>query len=163
TSEVAWLFLIAFWVWALAAAAAAYAVWNHRGLTGAARVRPGRRGPHSPLDWLPDAITRTAPAQAPIFEGDEIQAEAELRSARSGNELFGVREYRRGDPLRRIHWRSSARHGRLAVREFEPPGVRVLGIFLDGGWKPADDQVARVAASEAWDCVRGGGRAVLWA
>ena len=261
TSEVAWLFLLAFWIWLLALAAAFYAWWNHAGLHGRASIRAARRGPHSPLDWLPERVLLTAPSPEPLFEGDEIAAEVELRSARgvrgpavirgalageelsaaagrvpgggwslrlaagvarrgllggeswtvesgdplglfrlqrpaqaagaalvypvftslqagrraeeleadlaapragAGTEIFGVREYRRGDPLRRIHWRSSARHGRLAVREFEPPGLRVLGIFCDAGWAPADAQVARIAASEAWDCVRAGGRALLW-
>src|SRR5260370_6478026 len=78
--------------------------------------------------------------------------------------MFGVREYRPGDPLRRIHWRSSARHGELIVREFEPPGVQTLGIFCDPSppTPEAADQVARLAASEAWDCLRAGGRVVLW-
>jgi len=80
-------------------------------------------------------------------------------------ELFGVREYRPGDPLRRIHWRSSARLGELVVREYEPPGVQTVGIFCDRNppTREIADQVARLAASEAWDCIRGGGRVVLWA
>jgi uncharacterized protein (DUF58 family) len=79
--------------------------------------------------------------------------------------MFGVREYRPGDPLRRIHWRSSARHGELIVREFEPPGVQTLGIFCDPSppTPEAADQIARLAASEAWDCLRAGGRVILWA
>jgi uncharacterized protein (DUF58 family) len=79
-------------------------------------------------------------------------------------ELFGVREYRPGDPLRRIHWRSSARLGELVVREYEPPGVQTVGIFCDPDppTREVADQVARLAASEAWDCIRGGGRVVLW-
>src|SRR4029077_16832768 len=74
------------------------------------------------------------------------------------------REYRPGDSLRRIHWRSSARHGELVVREYEPPGVQTLRIFCDPNPGSADvaDQVARIAASEAWDCIRNGGRVMLW-
>ncbi len=94
----------------------------------------------------------------------ELEASIAAPRAGSGTELFGVREYRPGDSLRRIHWRSSARHGELVVREYEPPGVQTLGIFCDP--EPADpevaDQVARLAASEAWDCIRNGGRVVLW-
>ena len=80
-------------------------------------------------------------------------------------ELFGVREYRAGDPLRRIHWRSSARLGELVVREYEPPGVQTVGVFCDPNPQTREvaDQIARLAASEAWDCIRGGGRVVLWA
>ena len=94
----------------------------------------------------------------------ELEASIAAPRAGSGNELFGVREYRPGDSLRRIHWRSTARHGELVVREFEPPGAQTLGIFCDP--QPVDtevaDQVARIAASEAWDCMRNGGRVMLW-
>lgn len=94
----------------------------------------------------------------------ELEASAAAPRAGSGTEMFGVREYRPGDPLRRIHWRSSARHGELIVREFEPPGVQTLGIFCDPlpPSPEAADQIARLAASEAWDCLRAGGRVVLW-
>ncbi len=85
--------------------------------------------------------------------------------AGSGTEILGVREYRPGDPLRRIHWRSTARRGELIVREFEPPGTQNLGLFLDPSPQDdvAADQVARIAASEVWDCLRAGGRVTLWA
>lgn len=36
-----------------------------------------------------------------------------------GSSFFGTREYRPGDPLRHVHWRASARLGRLAVVEWE--------------------------------------------
>jgi uncharacterized protein (DUF58 family) len=36
-----------------------------------------------------------------------------------GATFHGVREYQPGDPLRRVHWRSSARWGRLTVVEFD--------------------------------------------
>jgi uncharacterized protein (DUF58 family) len=95
----------------------------------------------------------------------ELEASVAAPRAGSGTELFGVREYRAGDALRRIHWRSSARLGELVVREFEPPGVQTLGIFCDPSPAGRDvaDQIARIAASEAWDCVRDGGRVMLWA
>jgi uncharacterized protein (DUF58 family) len=95
----------------------------------------------------------------------ELEASIAAPRAGSGTEMFGVREYRPGDPLRRIHWRSSARRGELVVREYEPPGVQTLGIFCDPDPATPEvaDQIARLAASEAWDCIRGGGRVILWA
>ena len=94
----------------------------------------------------------------------ELEASVAAPRAGSGTELFGVREYRAGDSLRRIHWRSSARHGELVVREYEPPGVQTLGIFCDPNPSNAAvaDQLARIAASEAWDCIRNGGLVMLW-
>jgi uncharacterized protein (DUF58 family) len=98
------------------------------------------------------------------MQARELEASVAAPRAGSGTELFGVREYRPGDSLRRIHWRSSARHGELVVREYEPPGVQTLGIFCDPSPAGAGvaDQVARIAASEAWDCIRNGGRVMLW-
>ena len=93
----------------------------------------------------------------------ELEAATAAPRAGSGNELFGIREFRPGDSLRRIHWRSSARRSELVVREYEPPGMRTVTILVD----PAPpsigvaDQIARIAASEAWDCIREGGRVAL--
>jgi uncharacterized protein (DUF58 family) len=35
------------------------------------------------------------------------------------DEFFGVREYKRGDPLKKIHWMASARKNQLIVKEFQ--------------------------------------------
>jgi len=44
----------------------------------------------------------------------------------------GIREYNTGDPLNRIHWLSTARRGRLMVKEFELDPLADVWIFLDG-------------------------------
>ncbi len=189
TSEVAWLFLLAYWIFALVVASLIYAFWN-RGLSGGLTVVGTESGTGSPMEELPEQLLGSGP-RVPVFEGDrmtvqldseltlvlprfkaladrpharEMEASVAAPRAGSGTEMFGVREYRPGDPLRRIHWRSSARHGELIVREFEPPGVQTLGIFCDPSppTPEAADQIARIAASEAWDCLRAGGRVVLW-
>lgn len=49
----------------------------------------------------------------------------------SGMEFFGMREYTRGDDLRRIVWRASARTGRLMVREAEQGVTDKVVILLD--------------------------------
>ena len=42
-----------------------------------------------------------------------------------------VREYRRGDDLRRVHWRSTARTGELMVRREEQPWQSRCTLFVD--------------------------------
>lgn len=42
-----------------------------------------------------------------------------------------VREYRQGDDLRRVHWRSSARTGELMVRREEQPWQSRATLFID--------------------------------
>ncbi len=49
----------------------------------------------------------------------------------SGLELRGVREYRDGEPLRTVHWVSTARRGRLMVRELEEPPHHDTTVLLD--------------------------------
>ncbi len=53
--------------------------------------------------------------------------------------LAGVREYRPGDSLRRVHWAATARTQQLQVKVFEPTTSHKLAIFLNvkstpGGW-----------------------------
>ncbi len=43
----------------------------------------------------------------------------------------GVREYVVGDPLKRIHWRTSVRRDRLMVKEFEQDPQSEVWLFLD--------------------------------
>jgi uncharacterized protein (DUF58 family) len=45
--------------------------------------------------------------------------------------VMGIREYRPGDAFNRIHWRSSARHRALHVKEFELDKTADLWIYLD--------------------------------
>jgi uncharacterized protein (DUF58 family) len=46
-------------------------------------------------------------------------------------EFFGAREYRHGDSLRHVHWRTSARKGRLFVKEFERQEGKNVLMLLD--------------------------------
>lgn len=47
------------------------------------------------------------------------------------SEVIGIREYRTGDSLRQIHWRSTARAGRLVVKEFADQDHLSLTVVLD--------------------------------
>ncbi len=49
----------------------------------------------------------------------------------TGLDLRGVREYREGEPLRSVHWVSTARRGRLMVRELEEPPRHDATVLLD--------------------------------
>jgi len=70
-------------------------------------------------------------------------------------EFYGIRTYNPADGLRCIHWKSSARLGRLMVREFERTGIPSLAVLLDAQEKfvSGDDYwsnleyLVRVAAS----------------
>jgi hypothetical protein len=60
-----------------------------------------------------------------------------------GTEDITVREYQRGDDLRRVHWRSTARTGELMVRREEQPWQSRASVLVD------TRAVAHVGAGEA--------------
>lgn len=45
--------------------------------------------------------------------------------------LANIREYRYGDPLKKVHWKLSARHDKLMVKEFEDPRKRFVCFSVD--------------------------------
>ena len=53
------------------------------------------------------------------------------RSLQSTSMVMGIREYRAGDAMSRIHWPSSVRHRTLFVKEFELDKTADLWIYLD--------------------------------
>lgn len=54
-----------------------------------------------------------------------------LPEAAGAAEFCGLREYRRGDNPRHIHWPTSARLSELMIREFEPMASACLCLALD--------------------------------
>ncbi|OFZ83266.1 MAG: hypothetical protein A2603_16195 [Bdellovibrionales bacterium RIFOXYD1_FULL_55_31] len=53
-------------------------------------------------------------------------------AGQSGN-LLGIREYTPGDPVKNIHWKLSARHGELIVKELENTINTDITLCLDMG------------------------------
>lgn len=80
-----------------------------------------------------------------------------------------IREYRRGDDLRRVHWRSSARTGELMVRREEQPWQSRATVFVDNrrrahaGEGPASsfERAVSLAASVALHLISRGYRVRL--
>jgi uncharacterized protein (DUF58 family) len=82
----------------------------------------------APLEVIvyPPRVAVPRPAPRTLTRG-ETTAE---RLGRRG-EFFGLRERRIGDDHRDVHWRSSARTGRLVVREYEDELARKVVIGVD--------------------------------
>lgn len=73
----------------------------------------------------------------------------------AGFDLHSVREYEQGESLRRVHWPTTARRGRLMVKELEDAPRDAVAVVLDcdpagAAGSPPDssfDAAARAAAS----------------
>jgi uncharacterized protein (DUF58 family) len=63
-------------------------------------------------------------------------------------EFVGTREYREGDPVKNIHWKSWARRGEPVVKEFEEEYFCRIAIILDT-FLPAHPGPAALAAFES--------------
>lgn len=93
-----------------------------------------------------------------------------LRGRRGeGSDWHGVRPYTPGDPLRRIHWRATARHGEWHVKEFETSQLAPTVLALEqaptwqakGDTHPDFDQAIRHIAWIALEAPRQGVSLIL--
>jgi uncharacterized protein (DUF58 family) len=123
---------------------------------GLVDARLGSNGGVQTLTIYPDVFPilslplRGAPSQ--IHRGGYL-----LPEGAGSAEFSGIREYRRGDSPRHIHWPTTARLNELMVREYEPLASACLCIALDlstsgnvGQGKQATFEYAvRIAASVA--------------
>jgi len=86
-----------------------------------------------------------------------------------GFEIHSVRDYQQGEPLRRVHWPSTARRGALMVKELEDSPRDEVAVLLDGdraavaGSQPNSsfDAAVRAAGSILHAQIRRGRRCVL--
>lgn len=139
---------------------------------GVHRLTAFRLSTRFPFGFIRKSRDVDAPAELVVYPAlvpvPEIvltagRAEAGRRYAttrsRSG-EFEGLREFRSGDDPRDIHWRTTARRGRMFVRESEEETGRTVVILLDDGDDlPPDDAfeaTVSLAASIAVTLVKKG-------
>jgi hypothetical protein len=74
-------------------------------------------------------------------------------SVGQSDEFVSLRDYRRGDPMRHIHWRSWAKTGKPIVKEFEDEffvrHALILDTFIDDPHSDAFEEAVSIAASFA--------------
>jgi uncharacterized protein (DUF58 family) len=89
----------------------------------------------------------------PLLEPSSFPSDVLHERARTGagEEYLGVREYRPGDARKAIHWRSTARAGRLIVREYEQEVLTRVAIVVGGidHGAPPDSSFEVVVAAAA--------------
>ncbi len=72
---------------------------------------------------------------------------------------MGIRDYQRGDSLKRVHWKATARRQSLQVRLYEPTATPQLAIFLNVStfehfWQGIDAQTLESAITVAASLAR---------
>jgi len=86
------------------------------------------------------------------LEAGEGSSRVIQRSTSGSDDDLMTREYRRGDALRRVHWRASARHGELMVRQEEQrsrPEVRLLFDTRSDGYRDVSTDAPAASSPQA--------------
>ncbi|WP_224333619.1 DUF58 domain-containing protein [Haloprofundus halobius] len=94
--------------------------------------------------------------QVPGWARGELSSTHGVGVAEDRDEFSGVREYRHGDPLRDIHWRSTARRDDLIVTEYSADEKRRAVTLAAGGRKNRADAMAEAVASLAFALLEAG-------
>src|SRR5690606_18569135 len=76
------------------------------------------------------ALTDLSEGGPSLADGDGAAQLVQRKPAGNDDDL-STREYRPGDALRRVHWRASARHGELMVRQEEHRSLPDARIIVD--------------------------------
>ena len=100
------------------------------------------------LDLQPEGGFTVTPELFPcavsLAERDRAAADSEAyvpdRPGNDPGESFGLREYRAGDAIRRIHWKLSEKTDQLMVREFGQPGAWETALLLDRAEETSAEQ-----------------------
>lgn len=88
---------------------------------------PATLGSTADVDVWPEVAALPPPSDVLVDEPDRVTLGARTPSPDDA----ALRDYREGDDLRRVHWRSSARRGALLVRSDERAGMRPVSVLLD--------------------------------
>lgn len=94
----------------------------------------------------------------PSLPADDSGTGGGRRSAQRGSEFHSLREYQRGDDLRQVHWRASAKHDALVIRETEPLAMPRMTVLLDDrSVSQRDDATMEWSVSAAASVLTGAG------
>ncbi len=106
----------------------------------------------------------------PVVRGQDptLAASRPEHAQRGGEDFYTLREYQRGDDLRRIHWPSSAKTERLMIRQLETPWQSRALVLLDvrsGVYESSEafETAVSGAASVVTHLVQSGFDSDLWA
>jgi uncharacterized protein (DUF58 family) len=127
-------------------------------------------GPDGPVDHLVVYPTVEKLTGFPVIRGQDpsMAASRPEHAQRGGEDFYTLREYQRGDDLRRVHWPSSAKTDQLMIRQLETPWQSRAMVLLDvrdSVYESAEafETAVSGAASVITHLVQSGFDADLWA
>ena len=169
----------------VAARESAATVYRGRPMRGLWRFGPLKVSTSFPLGFIRRTITINETAEVMVYPRlgrltrkfgemqNRVYSEGSRSQQRRGlteGDFYGLRDWRSGDSRRWIHWRTSARTGTLAVRQFEQRQHDDLALLVDL-WSPAtpdtqftehvEQLISFAATIVAERCRRGGSRLLL--
>ncbi len=80
---------------------------------------------------------------------DKPGSDDNRRSIGSSGEIIGLRDYRPGDALRQIHWKSWAHTGRPVVKELQESTASQIALFVDSSPGHSDPKILEELISVA--------------
>ena len=106
----------------------------------------------------------------PVVTGQDpaMQVSRPEQSQQGGEDFYTLREYQRGDDLRRVHWPSSAKTDELMIRQLATPWQSRALVLLDirsNSYRSSNafERAVSGAATMVTHLVRSGFAADLWA
>jgi uncharacterized protein (DUF58 family) len=96
----------------------------------------------APIHVGPRPVAVPAPPRAHELEGDGLPTRPAWHE---GTQFRSVREYQAGDSMRLVHWPTTARARRMAVRETDPPVEATVAIRAELDGAGAEETAARAA------------------
>lgn len=95
-----------------------------------------------------------------ISEGDGKEEQVQYRKGNDVSEISEIREYTEGDKMQMIHWKASAKQGKIMVKEYSMPFTNefiiVPEMYYDGVNPSKLDHVIDVLYSYALEFLRDG-------
>ncbi len=126
--------------------------------------------PSGPVDRLVVYPTVEELSGFPVVRGQDpaMNASRPEHNQRGGEDFYTLREYQRGDDLRRVHWPYSAKTEELMIRQLETPWQSRALVLLDvrpKAYESADafERAVSGAASVITHLIRSGFDADVWA
>ena len=80
---------------------------------------------------LPNTFSTEVSLQIPYCQQDEEENYAPDRKGNDASEIFQLRDYVPGDPVKQIHWKLSSKLNHILIKEASLPVSRSLLVFWD--------------------------------